>query len=205
MGSIEHTAAGTWRARWRDAYGRSRRRTFKHKGDAKVFLASFEVDTRRGAWVDPAAGRISVAAWVQECGRRPNPLATDQTRPQSAVGRKQTGPLLVPMRRDLQFAVERWADEEAAAVTHRTVIASALAKAAMAILRLAEGRVAPPAMHLHTYAVTERVSALLDEPAQRSRLAWAFFAVAMIAAASLAWAMHDTERFFEAVRLWRHP
>lgn len=30
--------------------------TFKHKGDARVFLASFEVDTRRGVWVDPAAG-----------------------------------------------------------------------------------------------------------------------------------------------------
>jgi beta-lactamase regulating signal transducer with metallopeptidase domain len=114
-------------------------------------------------------------------------------------------PLLAPMRGDLQFALERWADEDAAAVTHRAVIASALAKAALAVLHVGEGTIAPAAVHLHTYAVTERVTALLDDPAQRARLAWALLAVAAIAAASLAWAMHDTERFFEAVRLWPHP
>ena len=54
------------------------------------------------------------------------------------------------------------------------------------------------------FAVTERVAALLDGRTQRSRLAWALVAVAAIAAASLAWALHDTERFFEAARLWRH-
>jgi Zn-dependent protease with chaperone function len=112
-------------------------------------------------------------------------------------------PLLAPMRRDLQYALERWADEDAAAVTHRTVMASALAKAAIATLHVATGWAAAP-MHLHAYAVTERVSALLDGPAKRSRLAWALVAVALIAAASLGWALHDTERFFEAVRVWRH-
>ena len=69
MGSIELTAASTWRARWRDPRGRSRRRTFKTKDNARLFLASIEVDSRRGVWVDPAAGRITVEAWVQEwCG-----------------------------------------------------------------------------------------------------------------------------------------
>lgn len=113
-------------------------------------------------------------------------------------------PLLLPMRRDLQYALERWADEDAAAVTHRTVIASALAKAAIAILNVTTvGTVAT--MHLHSYAVTERVRALLDRPTERPRLAWALLAAAVIATASLGWALHDTERFFEAVRLWHRP
>jgi Zn-dependent protease with chaperone function len=114
-----------------------------------------------------------------------------------------SNPLLAWMRRDLQFALERWADEDAASVTHRTVIASALAKAAIAVLHITEHGVAP-AMHLHTHAVPERVTALLDEPPSRTRLAWAFLGLGTIAALSLAWAMHDTERFFEAVRLWHH-
>jgi hypothetical protein len=51
--------------------------------------------------------------------------------------------------------------------------------------------------------VAERVTALLEEPQQGARLAWAFLGVAVVAAASLLWAMHDTERFFEAVRIWQ--
>jgi hypothetical protein len=58
-------------------------------------------------------------------------------------------------------------------------------------------------MALHAHAVPERITALLDDEPRRSRLAWAFVAVATVAALSLLWAMHDTERFFEAVRLWQ--
>jgi CHASE2 domain-containing sensor protein len=71
------------------------------------------------------------------------------------------------------------------------------------MLQVGEPQVAP-GLQLHAHAVTERVSALLDEPRLRSRLAWVLLALATVAAASLAWAMHDTERFFEAVRLWHH-
>jgi len=112
-------------------------------------------------------------------------------------------PLLSTMSGDLRFALERWADEDAAAVTHRSVMASALAKAAIAVLNIAVARPGP-ALQLHSYAVTERVAALLEEPLRRSRIAWALLAVAFTAALSLLWAMHDTERFFEAVRLWPH-
>jgi Zn-dependent protease with chaperone function len=114
-------------------------------------------------------------------------------------------PLLRPLRPDLHYVLERWADEDAAAVTHPSVIASALAKAALAIRQTATPPALPVALPLHTHAVARRVAALLDDPRERSRRAWVLLALAAIAAASLGWAMHDTERFFEAVRLWhRH-
>lgn len=111
-------------------------------------------------------------------------------------------PVLGPVRVDLRFALERWADEDAAATTSRTVTASALAKAALATLRMANARAAGfAALQLHAHAVTERVSALLtDQLPRRARLAWALIATAVLAAAALAWAAHDTEHFFEAVR-----
>ena len=81
-------------------------------------------------------------------------------------------PLIAPMRQDLHFTLERWADEEAAEVTHRAVVASALAKVAIAIMDITEGEVPPPAllMSLHTYAISDRVTALLDNPKPRPRL-----------------------------------
>lgn len=109
-------------------------------------------------------------------------------------------PMLASAQRDLQFALERAADEVAAGDTDRTVVASALAKTALAML----GRVAPRAagFAFHRHGLPDRVAAMLDEPIRRSRPAWTLIAVAVAAALALAWATHDTERFFEAVRLW---
>jgi integrase len=66
MGSIEKTSAGTWRARYRDPQGRSRRETFRRKGDAQRFLENAGVDMQRGSWVDPQLGRVTLAEWVEE-------------------------------------------------------------------------------------------------------------------------------------------
>jgi hypothetical protein len=111
-------------------------------------------------------------------------------------------PLLQPMGDDVRLAVERWADEDAGAATDRAVMASALAKAALATL-------SPPTaagawwMHLHDHAVAVRVAALLDEPHRGVRAAWLLVGIALLAAGALVWATHDTEQFFEAVRLFR--
>jgi hypothetical protein len=110
------------------------------------------------------------------------------------------------MRRDVEYALERWADEEAAGVTDRATLAGALAKTALGVLdTLAEApRVGLLHLHTHRHRVADRISALLDEPDRRARLAWALVALAAIATATLLWAMHDTERFFEAARRWPH-
>ena len=61
MASIDRypTAKGVgWRARWRTPDGASRSRVFSRKVDAERFLVQLEQAKLRGAYVDPAAGRV---------------------------------------------------------------------------------------------------------------------------------------------------
>lgn len=112
-------------------------------------------------------------------------------------------PFLAGIPADLHFALERWADEDAAASTTRPALASALTKTALAAFARA-GTVAQPGLAFGRFGVTDRVAALLAEPNHRSRPAWAIVALAILAAVALAWATHDTERFFEAARVWSY-
>jgi integrase len=50
-----------WRARYRDPSGRERSKSFARKVDAERFLVGIEDAKLRGAYVDPAAGRIGFA------------------------------------------------------------------------------------------------------------------------------------------------
>ena len=110
-------------------------------------------------------------------------------------------PLLAPIRDDLGYVLERSADEAAAAATSRGALASGIAKAALATVHTA-GVAAGGAFALHRQAVAARVAALLADPTERTRAAWVLVAVAVVAAAAVGWALHDTERFFESARLW---
>jgi hypothetical protein len=114
-------------------------------------------------------------------------------------------PLLGGMRGDMQFALERWADEDAADHHDRAVVASALARSALRSLGSSRAIVAAHGLALQRHGVPARVAALLTPPSRRTRLAWSFVAIGAAAVLALAWAMQDTERFFEAVQaLSRH-
>jgi Phage integrase, N-terminal SAM-like domain len=54
-----------WRARYRDPSGRERAKSFTRKIDAEQFLVSIEDTKARGAYVDPAAGRVPFAEWAE--------------------------------------------------------------------------------------------------------------------------------------------
>jgi beta-lactamase regulating signal transducer with metallopeptidase domain len=108
-------------------------------------------------------------------------------------------PVLAGVAGDMRFALERSADEAAAVETSRAVVASALARMALGLLAAQPG---PAGLAFQHHRVTDRVAAMLQAPDRRTRPAWALVAVALAAALALAWATHDTERFFEAVRLW---
>ena len=64
MGSLGRTPQGRWRARYRDPAGRSRSRTFDTKLEGRRFLDATNADMHRGQWVDPAAGRLTLAEWT---------------------------------------------------------------------------------------------------------------------------------------------
>lgn len=55
-----------WEARYRDPAGRSRSKSFARKVDATRFLTTVEADKLRGRWVDPAAGKVTFAAFAEE-------------------------------------------------------------------------------------------------------------------------------------------
>jgi len=116
-------------------------------------------------------------------------------------------PLVWLCRDDVEFALERWADEDAASRTSRCVTARALSRAALAKLSIAHGVPAPclnarEALGLLRLGVAQRVAALLEPEGhhRHTGLAWLVAAVALIGVAAIAWATHDTERIFELLR-----
>ncbi|MDF3298900.1 M56 family metallopeptidase [Streptomyces tropicalis] len=104
-------------------------------------------------------------------------------------------PLLRPLERAGAFAVERWADEEAGvAVGDRSLVARAIARAA-----LASSRARQAALSATGGPVPQRVRALLAPPMpRRDGVAVAFTVLMAACCASLAITAHDTERLFEA-------
>lgn len=62
--SIERRPDGKWRARWREADGRQRARHFRRKLDAERFLATVTVDQLAGRYIDPNAGKATVAEFA---------------------------------------------------------------------------------------------------------------------------------------------
>jgi integrase len=55
----------TYRARWREAGGRERKRSFARMTDARRFLVEVEDAKLRGAYVPPEAGRDSFEEWAE--------------------------------------------------------------------------------------------------------------------------------------------
>jgi len=69
MSSVEkrlRDGQATWLARWRDPAGRQRKRTFPRRVDAERFLTSVEHNILTGAYVDPAAGKVTFMEYAEQ-------------------------------------------------------------------------------------------------------------------------------------------
>jgi hypothetical protein len=64
MGFIEKRS-GKYRARYRDASGRQRSKTFTLKADAERFIREEEVALERGSWIDPRAADMTLGEWCE--------------------------------------------------------------------------------------------------------------------------------------------
>jgi integrase len=65
MASIDRRPNGKWRARWREYPGGPQKsRHFPRKVDAERFLVKMQHDLQTGAYVDPAAARISLSEYA---------------------------------------------------------------------------------------------------------------------------------------------
>lgn len=65
-GWIRKTAAGKYRANWRDPEGRTRSKTFDRAGDAKAHLAEVETNKRHGTYQDPRIARKTLRDFWEE-------------------------------------------------------------------------------------------------------------------------------------------
>lgn len=104
-------------------------------------------------------------------------------------------PMLARLPGAVDRSCERWADEDAAAITPRSTVADALARAAVRARRAGDPAVLLAAAQT---AVAERIGAL-HAPAPRLAL-WRVTVLSgllIATAAAVAVAMHDTERLFE--------
>jgi len=60
-----HGKGRRWQARYHDPDGHERTRTFDRKQDAERFVATITADVLRGAYVDPAAGKVTFAEFAE--------------------------------------------------------------------------------------------------------------------------------------------
>lgn len=65
MASIQKRDNGKWRARYRDDVGKEHARHFERKVDAQQWLDSVTASVVRGDYVDPAAGKVTVASYAK--------------------------------------------------------------------------------------------------------------------------------------------
>ena len=59
----------SYRARYRDPAGREHAKVFARKADAQRFLTEMENSKLKGAWTDPALGRVLFREWFGEWHR----------------------------------------------------------------------------------------------------------------------------------------
>ena len=84
FGSLRKLPSGRWQASyWHRGLHNVAPATFATKAGALAFLAVIETDVRRGVWIDPQSGRMTVAElgaqWLaSNPGKRKDTLATDE-------------------------------------------------------------------------------------------------------------------------------
>jgi integrase len=116
MAHIEKRTRGgrvSYRARYRAPDGTERNKTFRRKVDAEKFLATVESAKLRGTWTDPAAGRTTFAAWLEEwwgsaADLRPSTVARDEAYFNSLILPRFGG---VPLAAIRQPDVQAWVAE----------------------------------------------------------------------------------------------
>jgi len=106
MASIARRPDGRWRARYRDEAGREHSRHFVRKLDAKRWLDEVTASLVTGQYVDPAAGRVTFAAYFTQWSTR-QVWAPGTERAMSLAARSATFAAL-PLGRIRRSHVETW-------------------------------------------------------------------------------------------------
>ena len=75
FGTVRKRPSGRWQAMYWHEGQRHTSGTFAAKADAFAYLSTIEADLRRGAWIDPRAGMITLKTYAEEWLKRRPDLA----------------------------------------------------------------------------------------------------------------------------------
>lgn len=106
MASITKRSSGKWRARCRDSAGREYARHFTRKLDAQRWLDEVTTSIVTGVYVDPGAGKITLAGWWATWSRRQTWTSSTKATADLAANSVTFG--RVPMRSVRRAHVEEW-------------------------------------------------------------------------------------------------
>jgi hypothetical protein len=112
MSFISRTAAGTYRAFWRDPAGRQRSKNFDTKRQAKLFLTEVQSQMTKGHYADPHSGRIlfgdHARQWMSTWNAETTTLARDRSIMNSHVLPRWSA---TPLAKIDHLAVQAWVTE----------------------------------------------------------------------------------------------
>ena len=95
-----------WRGAYRDEAGKQHTKSFKRQADAKRWIATEEAKVVRGDWVNPAAGKVTFAAFYADWS--PRQVWLSSTRENADLAVAGTTFAQMPLRSIRRSHVEAW-------------------------------------------------------------------------------------------------
>ena len=95
-----------WRGAYRDEAGKQHTKSFKRQVDAKRWIATEEAKVVRGDWVNPAAGKVTFAAFYADWS--PRQVWLSSTRENADLAVAGTTFAQMPLRSIRRSHVEAW-------------------------------------------------------------------------------------------------
>ena len=159
FGNVRKLPSGRYQASyWHEGLRHIAPETFAAKADALAHLANVETDLRRGAWIDPTAGKVTVEKLAYEWLTANPRKRTSSRAHDESILRSHLLPVLGTRslagitRHDVQALVDDWADHQApSTVARQYAVVRALLTYAVDTSRLARSpchRIRLPRGHL---------------------------------------------------------
>lgn len=108
-----------WRGAYRDDAGKQHTKSFKRQIDAKRWIATEEAKVVRGDWVNPAAGKVTFAAFYGDWSPRQVWLSSTRENADLAVAGATFGTM--PLRSIRRSHVESWVKTLASSLAPTTI------------------------------------------------------------------------------------
>lgn len=109
----------SWRGSYRDEAGKQHTKSFKRQVDAKRWVATEEAKVVRGDWIDPAAGKVTFAAFYAEWAPRQVWLSSTRENADLATAGVTFGDM--PLRSIRRSHVEAWVKNMTARLAPTTI------------------------------------------------------------------------------------